>query len=88
MSRTIVEGNLRFTFDDTWNVTKLDAHPFFRERLMPLQLTRAVDFLALRGQAALYFIEVKDFRGSDIQLKNEEKLCDGDTLFLQVARKT
>jgi hypothetical protein len=84
----IVEGNLRFTFDDTWNVTKLDEHPFFRDRLMPLQLTCAVDFLALRQQAALYFIEVKDFRGSRIELKNAEKLCDGDTLFLQVARKS
>lgn len=88
MPTTIVEENLRFTFDDTWDVTKLDEHPFFRHRLMPLQLTRAVDFLGLCRQAALYLIEVKDFRGSPIELKNDEKMCDGDALWLQVARKS
>jgi hypothetical protein len=88
MSQTIEEGNLRFTFDDAWSVTKLDEHAFFTERLMPMQLTRAVDFLGLYRQSALYLIEVKDFRGSAIELKNREKMCDGDTLLLQVARKS
>lgn len=88
MPRTIVEENLQFTFDDTWEVVKLDEHPFFKERLMPLQLTCALDFLALRRQNALFLIEVKDFRGSAIELKNEERQCGGDTLFLQLARKS
>jgi hypothetical protein len=88
MSQVIVEENLRFTFDDSWSVTKLDEHAFFRERLMPLQLTRAVDFLAFRQLSALYLIEVKDFRGSAIELKNHEKMCAGDNLLLQVARKS
>ena len=88
MPKTIVEGNLRFTFDDAWSVTKLDDCPFFRDRLMPMQLTGAFDFLALRRPAALYFIEVKDYRGSAIELKNSEKMCDADALFLQVARKS
>jgi hypothetical protein len=83
-----VEENLRFTFDDAWSVTKLDEHAFFKKRLMPTQLTRAVDFLGLRKQSALYFIEVKDYRGSAIELKNDEKMCKGDTLFHEVARKS
>jgi hypothetical protein len=83
-----VEENLRFTFDDAWRVTRLDEHAFFKERLMPMQLTGAVDFLGLREQSALYFIEVKDYRGSAIELKNREKMCEGDTLFHQVARKS
>jgi hypothetical protein len=87
MPTTKEKGNLRFTFDGSWDVVRLDKHSFYKERLMPLQLTRAVDFLALRRHGDLYFIEVKDFRGSAIELKNEEKMCDGDTLFLQVARK-
>ncbi|MGA2032989.1 MAG: hypothetical protein ABSG68_12070 [Thermoguttaceae bacterium] len=87
MPQSFVEENLRFTFDDAWSVSKLDEHAFFKERLMPMQLTRAMDLLGLHRQSALYFIEVKDYRGSAIELKNDEKMCDGDTLFLQVARK-
>jgi hypothetical protein len=87
MPTDFVEEDLRFTFDDNWNVVKLDEHPFFRERLMPMQLTRAVDFLALYRGSALYLLEVKDFRGSAIELKNHEKMCSGDTLCFQVARK-
>jgi hypothetical protein len=88
MPKQLEEQNLRFTFDDTWSVIKLDEDSFFLERLMPLQLTGAMDFLGLYRQSALYLIEVKDFRGSAIELKNQEKMCEGDTLFLQVARKS
>ena len=88
MPRTFVEGNLRFTFDDAWSVTKLDEDPFFQKRLMPMQLTGAVDFLGLYKHSAVYFIEVKDYRGSAIELENREKMCDGATLFHQVARKS
>jgi hypothetical protein len=88
MPKTIVEENLRFTFDDTWSVEKLDDHAFFKKRLMPMQLTRAVDFLGLHRRSAVYLIEVKDFRGSDIELRNHEKMCNGDTLLLQIARKS
>ncbi len=88
MPQTFVEENLRFTFDDAWSVIKLDEDPFFVNRLRPVQLTRAVDFLGLHRQSALYFIEVKDYRGSAIELKNQEKMCMGDTLYHQVARKS
>ncbi len=88
MPKMFEEENLRFTFDDAWSVIKLDEHPFFRERLMPLQVTRAVDFLGLYRDSALYFIEVKDYRGSAIELKNDEKMCAGDTLFHQIGRKS
>jgi hypothetical protein len=46
-----------------------------------------VDFLGLHRGRDLYFIEAKDYRGSPIALKNNEKLCEGDTLRLQMARK-
>ncbi len=88
MPKMFVEENLRFTFDDEWSVIKLDEDPFFRKRLMPLQLTRAVDFLGLYRDSALYFIEVKDYRGSAIELKNDEKMCAGDRLFHQIGRKS
>ncbi len=87
MPKTLEEGNLRFTFSDDWQVVKLDEHHFFRARLQPLQLTRAVDFLGLYRERDLYFIEAKDFRGSDVALKNREKMCEGDTLRLKMARK-
>ena len=88
MPKTMDEGNLRFTFDDDWEVVKLDEHAFFCQRLMPLQLTRAVDFLGLHGRSELYLIEAKDFRGSATELRNREKMCDGDNLHLQIARKS
>ena len=87
MTTSIVEGGLRFTFDGNWSVIKLDGHEFFEQRLMPMQLTGAADFLGLHRKPALYVIEVKDYRGSEIQLKNNEKMCEGDTLLFQVARK-
>jgi hypothetical protein len=87
MPTAFVEENLRLTFDDTWVALKLDQDVFFLERLMPIQLTRAMDLLGLHRQSELYLIEVKDFRGSAIELKNHDKMCAGDTLLLQVARK-
>lgn len=78
---------LRFTFDDDWDVVRLDEDSFFRKRLMPLQLTGAVDFLCVYRRRELWFIEVKDHRGSRIELKNAEKMHAGDTLLLHVARK-
>ena len=87
MPTTHDEENLRFVFDDQWQVVKLDQCAFFRENLMPLQLTKCVDFLGLHRNNAAYLVEVKDYRGSRIELKNEEKMHAGDTLYLQVARK-
>jgi hypothetical protein len=81
------EENLRFVFDDHWQVVRLDQCDFFRENLMPLQLTKSVDFLGLYRNNAAYLVEVKDYRGSRIELKNDEKMHAGDTLYLQVARK-
>ncbi len=87
MPATHDEDNLRFVFDDQWQVVRLDQCDFFRNHLMPLQLTKSVDFVGLHGGRAVYLVEVKDYRGFRIELKNDEKMCDGDTLHLQVARK-
>jgi hypothetical protein len=87
MPTTLDEENLRFVFDDQWQVVRLDQSDFFRENLMPLQLTKSVDFLGLYRGVAAYLVEVKDYRGSRIELKDAEKMHEGDTLCLQVARK-
>jgi hypothetical protein len=87
MPTTIDEGNLRFVFSDDWRVLKLDQDEFFRRNLMPLQLTKAVDFVGMHGNGELFLIEVKDFRGRRIELKNHEAACGGDSLELQLARK-
>lgn len=87
MPTTHEEENLRFVFDDQWDVVKLDDCDFFRNNLMPLQLTKAVDFAGIYRNRVAYLIEVKDYRGSRIELKNDEKMHAGDTLHLQVARK-
>lgn len=87
MPTTHEEGNLRFVFDDQWQVVRLDQCDFFRNHLMPLQLTRSVDFVGLHRGRTVYLVEVKDYRGSRIELRNDEKMLVGDTLYLQVARK-
>ena len=87
MPTTHDEENLRFVFDDQWQVVTLDQSDFFRENLMPLQLTKSVDFCGVYRNNVVYLVEVKDYRGSRIELKNDEKMHAGDALYLQVARK-
>lgn len=87
MPSVVDVDSLRFTFGDDWRVMKLDDHPFFKKRLMPLQVTGAVDILGLYRGRCLYLIEAKDYRGRPIQLSNAEKDAGADNLELKVARK-
>lgn len=84
--RTFEEQHLRFTFDDQWTVVKYDDHADYRDRIGRLERTRAVDFVGFCAQEdeALYWIEVKDFRGYRIQ--NKRRMSDGE-LATEVAEK-
>jgi hypothetical protein len=84
MPTTFHEGNLRFVFQDGWQVNKYDDHAFYRNRVSKLPNTAAVDFVGHAPDAASYFIEVKDFRGYRIQ--NKRRLTT-DELATEVARK-
>ena len=72
------EQSLRFEFDDTWQVVvQSDGEPMvFKQGIKMLQRTRDVDFIALRKDRQLFFIEVKDFRGYRIQ--NKERISNGE----------
>ena len=84
MAVTIVEGFLRFEFDDRWLVVKYDEHRDYRERIGRLPDTKAMDFAAILDGSMLFFVEVKDFRGYRIQ--NRERMQDGE-LAVEVAQK-
>lgn len=74
MSIEIREQNLLFTFEDSWQVVKLDGHRAYRNGLGKLAESKAVDFLGIH-QNQLYFIEAKDFRGHRIE--NQQRLHSG-----------
>jgi hypothetical protein len=84
MPKVFHEGNLRFTFQDAWQVEKYDDHPFYQNRICRLPETKAVDFIGHASDASNYFIEVKDFRGYRIQ--NKRRLTT-DELAKEVAQK-
>ncbi|MDM8562499.1 hypothetical protein QUF54_04015 [Candidatus Marithioploca araucensis] len=65
----IEEGYLAFEFGDRWRVFKLDEHRDYRERIGKLGGSKAIDFLGILDNQALYFIEVKDFREHRIENK-------------------
>ncbi|MFC1974895.1 hypothetical protein ACFLXQ_00685 [Chloroflexota bacterium] len=80
----IEEGYLAFEFGQRWNVTKLDEHRDYRERIEKLEGTKAVDFVGILDKRDLYLIEVKDFRGH--RIKNKDRLLKGK-LPIEVAQK-
>jgi hypothetical protein len=87
MPSVVDVDSLRFIFGDDWRVIKLDEHAFFKQRLMPLQVTRAVDIVGLYRGRSLYLIEAKNYLSRPILLSNAEKDIAGDSLELKVARK-
>jgi len=75
MSSTYVEGCLEFMFGDGWNVVRYDDSGGWYRRVFEraVEGTAAIDFLALHGPGALYFIEVTDARGHAISSKNAQR---------------
>ena len=63
------EGRQEIRFPKTWQVIKVDDHPFYRQ--VSGQGLKSVDFLALDPDWGLYFIELKDYRH---RLSPEEKV--------------
>ncbi len=59
----IIEGNLEFTFNSSWNVCKYDKKGSYYRTLVEKNIsqTRAVDFLCLCQNSPLLMLEVKDF---------------------------
>ncbi|GBC60186.1 hypothetical protein DENIS_1137 [Desulfonema ishimotonii] len=80
----IDEGALSFEFGEKWQVFKLDDHSYYRKGFEKLDGTKAVDFLGILNKKALYFIEVKDFRGHRIE--NKDRLITGE-LATEIAQK-
>lgn len=84
MTRTFDEGCLRFEFGERWQIIKYDDSPMYRKGIGRLDESKAVDFIAAHKNRTLYFVEVKDFRGCEIEQK--ERLRSGK-LDYEVARK-
>jgi hypothetical protein len=57
---TFEESGLRFSFAPNWVVKKYDEHPYFRA--LSGNGLKGVDFIAIRDQRQLVFIEVKNYR--------------------------
>ena len=60
----IREGDLEFSFGESWRVLKYDREGgYYRTRLSrQVENTKAMDLLCLRGNESLLMLEVKDFR--------------------------
>ena len=90
MSTVIDEGRIRFEFGASWRVEKYDDHPDYRNGIQKLKHpapgqgndTTAVDFVGVVGKS-LILIEVKDFRGHQIDTKKRV----GEELAAEVAFK-
>ncbi len=74
MSAVFDEKNLRFTFDDDWQVLKWDEHDAYLNGLQKIGETKAVDFFGLH-LGVPWFVEVKDFRG--YRVENKHRLRSG-----------
>lgn len=71
------EGNLSFMFDDSYyQIFQFDKHIDYLKASNALQQTKGVDFLGIHNGTALYFLEVKNFRGARIQ--NKKRLEAGE----------
>lgn len=80
----IEEERLVFEFGEQWNAFKFDGHHDYRQGIEKVDETKAVDFLGIFNEAELYFVEIKDFRGSRIE--NKDRLSSGQ-LAIEVAQK-
>ena len=78
----MVEGSLRFSFDDAHSVLKYDDSSFYCERFQSIQNTKAVDIVCVTEDAA-WLIEIKDYgheREKEISLEDELVQKVRDTL--------
>lgn len=58
------ESGLIFTFDDGWDVYKLDAEIDYKKVCNKVPETKCIDFIAFcEEEGTLLFIEAKGFRG-------------------------
>ncbi len=80
-----IEGYQRFSFDDAkWIVVKYDDETAYRERIGKLSETKALDFVGIYHNQAIYLIEVKDFRKHRIE--NQVRLTSGE-LPIEIGQK-
>ena len=78
------ERGVKFTFPDTWDVVQYDKSPFYKDRIMPLQQAKAVDFLCC-DNTKLIVIESKRYKEKALEdvemLIQEVSLQFKDTIF-------
>jgi hypothetical protein len=96
VTTVLIEEQLRFEFGQSWQVEKYDEHSAYRDGIEHLKEripcrqclnprdvgTKAVDFVG-RKNGELYLIEVKDFRGHEVENRRRVR---GD-LAIEVALK-
>ena len=78
------ERGVKFTFPDTWNVVQYDKSSFYKDRVMPLQQAKAVDFLCC-DNTRLIIVESKRYKERELEnveeLIHEVSLQFKDTIF-------
>ncbi len=74
MSTSLVEGSLRFDFEDGWWCDKWDGAPASKYEIFPGKTPSCVDLLGTDASGAAYLIEVKDH--SEHLRANDKPLLD------------
>ncbi|MGB0931859.1 MAG: hypothetical protein ACPGVB_13840 [Chitinophagales bacterium] len=81
------ESNLRFEFSDDWTfIEQYDILADFDRIKNSIEGTKGVDFLGILKDKALYFFEVKNFKGHRITSKGRFDEED-NPIWLEVAQK-
>ena len=85
-THSLDESNLRFQFKEGLLPIKFDESNFYTKRFNTLQGSKGVDFIVF-DEETLYFIEVKNFSGHEIENKKRLNANTEDSLALEVSRK-
>lgn len=84
----LVESDIEFQFKESIYVIKFDETSFFINNFQRLQGSKGIDFFAYdKEKKTVYFIEVKNFMGAELENKHRLKVRTKDSLGLEVSHK-
>lgn len=87
---SMIESRMKFSFDDSVEITKFDETNFYNKHFKKLQDSKGIDFIAITKKTNEFvMIEVKNFNGVEKEpdTKNRLKLNNPDSVILETALK-